>query len=85
MFRGVARLSKAFRNLLKHIDKLSHIEKERVFPWVKRYVEPSSSVGTSVVVKHLLIQRIPFFTVLEKVTNGLHLLIVAVTKALNTI
>lgn len=32
---------KAFNNLLKHIDKLSHTDKERVFQWVKRYVEPS--------------------------------------------
>jgi transposase-like protein len=38
-------LSKAFSNLLKHIGNLSHTEKERVFQWVKRYVEPSSSVG----------------------------------------
>lgn len=35
---------KAFCNLLKHIDKLSHTDKERVFQWVKRYVEPSSTV-----------------------------------------
>lgn len=34
-------MSKAFSNLLKHIDKLSHTDKERVFQWVKRYVEPS--------------------------------------------
>lgn len=38
-------MSKAFSNLLKHIGNLSHTEKERVFQWVKRYVEPSSSVG----------------------------------------
>ena len=37
-------MSKAFSNLLKHIDKLSHTDKERVFQWVKRYVEPSSAV-----------------------------------------
>lgn len=37
-------MSKAFNNLLKHIDKLSHTDKERVFQWVKRYVEPSSTV-----------------------------------------
>lgn len=43
--REVERLSKAFSNLLKHIGNLSHTEKERVFQWVKRYVEPSSSVG----------------------------------------
>ena len=35
---------KGFNNLLKHIDKLSHTNKERVFQWVKRYVEPSSTV-----------------------------------------
>lgn len=38
-------MSKAFSNLLKHIDNLPHTEKERVFQWVKRYVEPSSSVS----------------------------------------
>mgnify|MGYP003461922340 FL=1 len=38
-------MSKAFSNLLKHIDKLSHTDKERVFQWVKRYIEPSSTVG----------------------------------------
>jgi transposase-like protein len=43
--REVIRLSKAFSNLLKHIDNLPHTEKERVFQWVKRYVEPSSSVS----------------------------------------
>ncbi|EOP46139.1 hypothetical protein IK1_04153 [Bacillus cereus VD146] len=108
-------MSKAFSNLLKHIGNLSHTEKEQVFQWVKRYVEPSSSVGgrlinemretrfkegfecphcasehvvrfgkhniynaivVNVVVRHSLIQRILFFTVLEKETNGLHLLIV---------
>lgn len=41
----VGRLSKAFSNLLKHIGNLSHTEKERVFQRVKRYVEPTSSVG----------------------------------------
>lgn len=41
---GGSKLSKAFSNLLKHIDKLSHTDKERVFQWVKRYVEPSSTV-----------------------------------------
>lgn len=39
------KLSKAFNNLLKHIDKLSHTDKERVFQWIQRYVQPSSSVG----------------------------------------
>ena len=107
-------LSRAFSNLLKHIDKLTHTKKEQVYQWVKRYVEPSSSVGgrlinemrearfkegfecphsssehvvrfgkyngrqrivVSIVIKHLLIQLILFFIVLEKVTNGLHLLI----------
>lgn len=43
--REVIRLSKAFSNLLKHIDNLPYTEKERVFQWVKRYVEPSSSVS----------------------------------------
>ena len=41
---GSAMSEKAFNNLLKHIDKLSHTDKERVFQWVKRYVEPSSTV-----------------------------------------
>lgn len=34
---------KALSNLLKCIDKLPHIQKEQVYQWVKRYVEPSSS------------------------------------------
>lgn len=38
-------MSKTLNELLKDIDKLSHIEKEQVYQWVKRYVEPSSSVG----------------------------------------
>ncbi|MEK5064470.1 hypothetical protein [Cytobacillus sp. FSL R5-0596] len=38
-------MSNAFNSLLKHIDKLSYAKKERVFQWVKRYVEPTSSVG----------------------------------------
>lgn len=37
-------MSKAFSNLLKHINKLSHTDKEQVSQWVKRYVEPSSTV-----------------------------------------
>ena len=37
-------MSKAFSNLLKHIDKLWHTDKERVFRWVKRYVELFSTV-----------------------------------------
>lgn len=28
-----------------HIDKLPHTKKEQVYQWVKRYVEPPSSVG----------------------------------------
>jgi len=40
-----SKVSKAFSNLLKHIGNLSYIEKERVFQWVERYVDPSSSVG----------------------------------------
>ncbi len=38
-------MSKAFSNLLKHIDKLPNTKKEQVYQWVKRYVQPSSSVG----------------------------------------
>ncbi|KQL18390.1 IS1595 family transposase [Cytobacillus solani] len=38
-------MSKAFSNLLKHINKLPHTKKEQVYQWVKRYVEPSSSAG----------------------------------------
>lgn len=38
-------MGKAFSNLLKHIENLSQTEKKRVFQWVKRYVEPSSSVS----------------------------------------
>ncbi len=41
----MTRLSKAFNNLLRCIGNLTHTEKERVFQWVKRYIEPSSSVG----------------------------------------
>ena len=44
-FQGGTKMSIAFKNLLKHIDKLSHMEKEKLFQWVKRYVEPTSSVG----------------------------------------
>ncbi|OMI28544.1 hypothetical protein BTA31_08380 [Bacillus haynesii] len=32
-------------NLLKYIGKLLRTEKEQVYQWVKRYVEPSSIVG----------------------------------------
>ena len=42
-------MSKAFSNLLKHIDKLSHTDKERVFRWVKRYVEPFSTVDSRLI------------------------------------
>ena len=38
-------MSSTFSELLKDIDKLSLTEKEKVYQWVKRYVEPSSSVG----------------------------------------
>jgi transposase-like protein len=38
-------LSKVFSNLLKYIDKLPHTQKEQVYQWVKRYVEPSSFAG----------------------------------------
>lgn len=38
-------MDKAFSNLLKYIDKLPHTKKERVYQWVKRYVDPTSSVG----------------------------------------
>lgn len=38
-------MDKAFSNLLKHIDRLTPIKKEQVYQWVKRYVDPSSSVG----------------------------------------
>jgi len=32
-------------NLLKYIGKLPRTEKEQVYQWVKRYVEPSSIVS----------------------------------------
>lgn len=38
-------MDKAFSNLIKHIDKLALTKKEQVYQWVKRYVDPSSSVG----------------------------------------
>lgn len=38
-------MDKAFSNLLKHIDKLTLTKKGHVYQWVKRYVNPSSSVG----------------------------------------
>ncbi|AIZ62116.1 hypothetical protein QR42_18370 [Bacillus sp. WP8] len=41
----VDKVSKAFSNLLKYIDKLPHTQKEQVYQWVKRFVEPSSSPG----------------------------------------
>lgn len=41
----VVRMDKAFRNLLKYIDKLTLTKKEQVYQWVKRYVDPSSSIG----------------------------------------
>ncbi|MGG3736811.1 IS1595 family transposase [Aeribacillus pallidus] len=38
-------MSKAFRNLLKHIGSLPRSKQEQVYQWVKRYVDPSSPVG----------------------------------------
>jgi hypothetical protein len=38
-------MDKAFSNLLNHIDKLTLTKKEQVYQWVKRYVDPSYSVG----------------------------------------
>ncbi len=38
----VIKVSKAFSNLLKYIDKLPHTQKEQVYQWD---VEPSSSAG----------------------------------------
>ena len=44
MFVSGTKVSKAFSNLLNYIDKLLHTKKEQLYQWVKRYVEPSSSV-----------------------------------------
>jgi transposase-like protein/IS1 family transposase len=41
----VIKMSKAFSNLLKYIDKLPHTQKEQIYQWVKRYVDPVSSAG----------------------------------------
>ncbi|SET89993.1 Transposase zinc-ribbon domain-containing protein [Salinibacillus kushneri] len=38
-------MNSTFSELLKDIDKRTHIKKEKVYQWVKRYVEPTSSVG----------------------------------------
>lgn len=35
----VIKMSKAFSNLLKYIDKLPHTQKEQIYQWVKRYVD----------------------------------------------
>jgi hypothetical protein len=43
--REVVKVSKAFRNPLKHIDKLPHTQKEQAYQWGKRYVQPSTSIG----------------------------------------
>jgi transposase-like protein len=42
---GAAVVNKAFSNLLKHLGKLSPTEQERAYHWLKRYVDPGSSVG----------------------------------------
>jgi transposase-like protein len=36
---------KAFRNLMRYIDKPPHHKQEQIYQWVKRYVDPTSSVG----------------------------------------
>lgn len=38
-------MSKAFSNLLKHLGKLNPTEHERVYHWLKCYVDPAYSVG----------------------------------------
>jgi transposase-like protein len=38
-------MSKAFKNLLKYLDKLNPTQKEKVYQWLKRYVDPASSAG----------------------------------------
>jgi transposase-like protein len=38
-------MSKAFSNLLKFLGKLSPTQKEKAYQWLKRYVDPASSVG----------------------------------------
>ena len=59
-------LKKDLNALIVHLNTLLDLESIMV----------GSAIVAGVVVRHLLIQRIRFFTVLEKVTNGLHLLIV---------
>jgi transposase-like protein/IS1 family transposase len=38
-------LNKAFSNLLKFLGRLNPTQKEQVYHWLKRYVDPTSSVG----------------------------------------
>ena len=38
-------MSEAYSNLLKHLGKLHPTEQERVYHWLKRYVDPVYSVG----------------------------------------
>ncbi|OMC83854.1 hypothetical protein BK130_04890 [Viridibacillus sp. FSL H8-0123] len=38
------KVSKAFSNLLKYIDKIPHAKKEQAYQWFILYVELSSSV-----------------------------------------
>lgn len=39
-------MSKAFSNLLRYIDRLTHTQKEQVYQWVKRYVQPDNVLVT---------------------------------------
>jgi hypothetical protein len=41
----VGKVSKAFSNLLKYIDKLPHTQTEQVYQRVRCYVDPASSAG----------------------------------------
>ncbi|MED4750815.1 IS1595 family transposase [Brevibacillus choshinensis] len=38
-------MSKAFSNLLKYLGKLNPTQKEKVYQWLKRYIDPASSVS----------------------------------------
>jgi transposase-like protein len=38
-------MNKAFNNLLKHLSNLNPTQQEKAYHWLKRYVQPSSSVG----------------------------------------
>lgn len=38
-------MNRAFSNLLKYLGKLSPTQKEKVYQWLKRYVDPVSSAG----------------------------------------